>query len=342
MMKDNCNFKQNFENRESEVFLSRDEYTKNKSEDTKKTLKESLKRYREIFIDEIDKIPANKLIQHESPTSIAWMFRTVPTWNMNQVITGCCIIELSIAVWYFFGSLANILTILLGLSVMFFSKEKTCSFDVNEFNTAEGREQVSTYSDKGGFGFINRGIIDSNHITGGVSKKNDILQNGMGKDVHFKYSDSLTEVSPEVILTEDFWNYHITEMKMHIIKQESIGEAKFDRSHVQQMYDPDFVKHMIENFRPLVEKVKGKNVILQPCFLTMGGKSPRALITFENLYMYLKNTYDVTLNLVAGMWGTMTEEYDENVNKNKLVGYEKRSYGKVYYQLAQADIPNYK
>ena len=130
----------------------------------------------------------------------------------------------------------------------------------------------------------------------------------MGKDVHFEYSMSLKEVDPEIILTEDFWNYHVTEMKMRVIKQTSHENAKFDKSHIQQMYDKDFAKHMIENFRPLVHKVKGKSIKLQPCFLTMGGNSPRVLITFENMYNYLKQNYNITLNIIGGMWGTVVEK----------------------------------
>ena len=58
MMKDNCNFKQNFEKFEKDVFVFRDEYIKNKSENNKKKLKKALTNYREIFVEEIDKIPS--------------------------------------------------------------------------------------------------------------------------------------------------------------------------------------------------------------------------------------------------------------------------------------------
>ena len=237
---------------------------------------------------------------------------------MNQVTIGYFLIEFSILICYLSGCMYNLIFIILEYT-SFTTQKKIHVLNVQEYNSAEGRKQISTYSDKGGFGFINRGLIDGKHITGGVSKKNDILKNGMGKDVHFEYSMSLKEVDPEIILTEDFWNYHVTEMKMHVIKQTSHGNAKFDKSHIQQMYDKDFAKHMIENFRPLVHKVKGKSINYNLVF-PMGGNSPRVLITFENMYNYLKQNYNITLNIIGGMWGTVVEEYDiTSIRTNYLI-----------------------
>ena len=57
MMKDNCNSNKIFVKFEKDVFVFRDEYIKNKSENNKKTEK-AFFNYREIFVEEIDKIPS--------------------------------------------------------------------------------------------------------------------------------------------------------------------------------------------------------------------------------------------------------------------------------------------